>query len=105
MERADPNEFINRFTGWFESTQNKFTHALRDSTAGDADNERLAQFFLQNADADNLVPREALNNIVKRSFEQDGIDVSEQDIEQRIQEADLKQDMVTFEEFLKVRLA
>lgn len=45
LERADPNEFINKFTGWFESTQNKFTHALKDSTSGDADNERFAQFF------------------------------------------------------------
>lgn len=45
LERADPNEFINKFTGWFESTQNKFAHALKDSKSGDADNERFAQFF------------------------------------------------------------
>lgn len=102
LERVEPSEFINRWIGWFENMQERMLKGLK-SDEFDGDMEKIKQLFLESADGDNLVKKEALKDLIKASYKIEGKDVPDNEILEKIQVADIKQEMITLEEYLHVR--
>tara|TARA_B110000285_G_C15132917_1_gene624884 strand:+ start:2899 stop:3525 length:627 start_codon:yes stop_codon:yes gene_type:complete len=60
LERVDPEEFINKFMGWFESIEKKVNRTLNNESEDVSENIELHKIFMTMADADELVPIESL---------------------------------------------
>lgn len=103
LERVDPDEFINRFMGWFESVQNKFTKCLKNEETVDEDTEEFTKMFNSMADAEGMVPKEGLKDLIKKTLLFEGLEPVDAEILEKIKKADLKHDTVSLEEFLRVR--
>lgn len=105
LERVDPDEFINRFIGWFDGIVNKFSNVL-SGDSNDNLEEKYHKLFMTKADGNDLVQKKSggpLVGLLKQALEFEGAIVSDEEIGYNIEQADLKHDMVSFEEFMMLK--
>lgn len=88
LEKSDPSEFINRFIGWFESMQTKLTKCIKSEDNEEEDLQHITQMFNDKA-VDNLVPKEALKDLIKQSYKIEGREVPDEEIVAKIEQANI----------------